>query len=243
MSTVGVVAGYALRVCFPAARRLGLVVPALGALLFGLLARALDDTPEEALAQVVGRGLFGVVLPIGCLVIGDAVLGAEVRSGTVHFTWLSPARFASIVAGRWAAGWVVAVLALAVPCGLAAVVAGVPDAAPALGFAAAAGAAAYVAVFVALGAMTRRAVVWSLAVVVLAERLLGEALSGIAQWCPGWLARGVYADLGPDAGRLLRNGVPEGADAVVRLAVITAAALLLAARRLARLRLAGPTDD
>lgn len=244
MSTViPVVTRYAVRVCFPRARRLGLLVPAIGAVLFGLLARALEDTPEEALAVVAGRGLFGVVLPIGCLIIGDAVLGSEIRSGTIHFTWLSPAGFRSIVVGRWLAGFVVSVVALAVPCGLAAVIAGVPDGALALGFAAAAGASAYIAIFVAIGAMSRRAVVWSLAVVILAERLLGEALSGIAQWCPGWVARGVYADLGPDAGRLFRSGVPDGGDAVMRLVVVTVVFLVLAGRRLAKLRLSGPTDD
>jgi ABC-2 type transport system permease protein len=243
VSQVAVIAGYAAKACFPRTRRLGLIVPAVGALLFGLLSRALEDSPEEALALIAGQGLFGVVLPIGCLIIGDAVLGSEIRSGTMHYTWLSPASFRSIVLGRWLVGTGVAVVALAVPCALAAVVAGVPDGAGALGFAAAMGASAYIAVFVLLGAMTRRAVVWSLALVVLLERLLGQALSGIAQWCPGWVARFVYGDLGPDADRLLRSGVPAGGEAVTRLVIITVVALWLAARRLAKLRLSGPTDD
>ena len=38
---------------------------------------------------------------------------------------------------------------------------------------------------------------WSLAVVFLVERLLGTALSGIAQLSPMWLGRAVYADFGP----------------------------------------------
>ena len=243
MSTIPVIAGYAAKVCFPKARRLGLIVPALGAVMFGLLSRALEDSPEEALALIVGQGLFGVVLPIGCLIIGDAVLGSEIRTGTMHFTWLSPAGFRSIVFGRWLTGTAVAIIALAIPCALAAVVAGVPDGAAPLGFAAAMGASAYIAVFILLGAMTRRAVVWSLAVVVLLERLLGQALSGIAQWCPGWVARFVYGDMGPDADRLLRDGVPAGGEAVTRLILITVVALFLASRRLAKLRLSGPTDD
>jgi hypothetical protein len=131
-----------------------------------------------------------------------------------------------------------------VPFAVAGLVAGVPDAAGPLAMAATAGSAAYVAVFVLLGAVARRAVVWSLAFVVLGERLLGTALSGLAQWCPGWEARAVYARLGPGAADLLhRSGMPEGSAAIVRLLVIAAGALVLAGLRLGRLRLAGPSGD
>ena len=153
---VAVCAGYAFRACFPTKRRIGLALPAAGAVLFALLARLIPDPAPLALAEVANGGLFGVVLPVGCLVIGDAVLGSEVRAGTLHFTWLSPASYTTIVAGRWLAGAAVAVAALAVPFGVAAVVAGVPEAIGPLALAAVAGAAAYVAVFVLLGALTRR---------------------------------------------------------------------------------------
>jgi ABC-2 type transport system permease protein len=241
---VGVIALYALKACFPTKRRIGLVLPAAGALLFAFLSQLLPDRAPVALAEVADGGLFGVVLPVGCLVIGDAVLGAEVRSGTLHFTWLSPAAFAAIVAGRWLAGLAVAAVALGVPFALAAVVAGVPSAIGPLALAAVAGSAAYVAVFVLLGALTRRAVVWSLGFVVLGERLLGTALSGLAQWCPGWEARAVYAKLGPSAADTLhRSGIPEGSAAVVRLLLIAAVALVAAALRLGHLRLSGPSGD
>jgi ABC-2 type transport system permease protein len=193
---------------------------------------------------VANGGLFGVVLPVGCLVIGDAVLGSEVRSGTLHFTWLSPASFASIVAGRWLAGLAVAGVGLVLPFGLAALVAGVPGAVVPLALSAAVGSAAYIAVFVMLGALTRRAVVWSLGFVVMIERLLGTALSGLAQWCPGWEARAVYAKFGPGAADTLhRSGVPEGSSAVTRLLIIAAVALIVAALRLGHLRLSGPSGD
>jgi ABC-2 type transport system permease protein len=241
---VVVIAGYALKACFPTKRRIGLVLPAAGALLFAALAHVILERAPVALAQVADGGLFGVVLPVGCLVIGDAVLGSEVRSGTLHFTWLSPASFAAIVAGRWLAGLAAALVALVIPFGVAAVVAGVPGAVGPLALAAAAGSAAYVAVFVLLGALTRRAVVWSLGFVLLGERLLGTALSGVAQWSPGWEARAVYARLGPSAADTLhRSGIPEGGSAVVRLLIIAAVALVLAALRLGHLRLSGPSGD
>ena len=241
---IGVVATYALKACFPTKRRIGLLLPAAGALLFAALSQIIPEEGPDALALVADGGLFGVVLPVGCLVIGDAVLGAEVRAGTLHFTWLSPVSFATIVVGRWLAGLIVAGAVLVVPFGLAGVVAGVPGAIGPLALAAGAGAAGYVAVFVLIGALTRRAVVWSLGFVILTERLLGTALSGIAQWCPGWEARAVYAKLGPSAAEHLhRSGIPEGGNAVVRLLIIAAVALAIAAFRLGRLRLSGPSGD
>ena len=230
---------YALRACLPSKRRLGLLLPALGALLFGLLANAVTaPTRLEAFGEVASAGLFGIVLPIGSLVIGDAVLGAEVRSGTFHFTWLSPVSRWRIVVGRWLAGTIVAGVALSVACALAAVVAGVADRAPAMAAATLAGTAAYIAVFVLVGAAARRAVVWSLAVVILGERLLGAALDGIAQLSPGWLARAAYGGL-TGSEQLHRTGVPYGWAAVWRLALVTVAALVIAAWRLKSLRQAG----
>lgn len=243
MTRVAVIAGYAVRACFPFKRRLGLLLPALGAVLFGLLSHAVNDPPAEAFAATAGRGLFGVIVPVGCLIVGDAILGSEVRSGTFHFTWLSPVPFGVIVLGRWLAGWAVAVVAVAVPCGLAAVVGGVPDAASAVFLGAAAASAAYVAVFALIGASAKRAVVWSLAVVVLFERLLGSALSGIAQWSPSWLGRATFAGLADDGGVLFREGLPEGGAAIGRLVAIAVAAMALSVWRLGRLSLAGPSGD
>ena len=242
-AAVAAVTRYALRACLPAKRRLGLLFPALGAVLFGLLAHAVDlPTQEEKFAAVASAGIFSIVLPIGCLVIGDAVLGGDVRNGTLHFTWLSPIPRWTIVVGRWLAGTLVAALVLGAASAVAAVVGGAPGEAPAMALAVAAGSAAYVAVFVALGAIARRAVVWSLAFVVLIERLLGAALDGIAQLSPGWLARSAYAGL-TEAPDLLRAGIPSGASAVTRLVVVTAIALAVAAWRLNEIRLAGGRSE
>ena len=234
---------YTLRACVPPRRRLLLAVPCVGALLFGLLARGIAaDTAAEGFADVAGVGLFGLVIPLGCLVIGDAVLGAELRAGTFHFTWLSPVPFPLIAVGRWLGGWIVALVSLVPAVVLAAVVAGAGDAAGAAAIAAAAGSAGYVALFVLIGSATRRAAVWSLVVVFLVERLLGTALSGIAQLSPMWLGRAVFAGLGPDTDDLLREGVPVGNGAIVRLVLLTIVLLAISASRLRRLKLAGSVD-
>lgn len=234
---------YTLRSCLPLKRWAAIVLPCAGAVLFGLLARAIDDTPGRAFANVAAEAVFGLMMPIAALIVGDSVLGAEVRSGTFHFTWLSPAPIIQIVAGRWLAGAVVIMFSIAPACGLSAVVAGVPENAWPAFLAAATGGIAYVALFIAIACVTRRTAVWSLAVVFLVERLLGTALTAIAQLSPTWQSRAVYTGLAEDVPqRLERAGIPSGSGAVVRLAIIAAVSLAVAHWRMSRMQLAGASD-
>jgi hypothetical protein len=119
------------------------------------------------------------------------------------------------------------------------VIAGVPEAVAPIALSTVSGIAAYLALFVFIGATFRRAAWWSLAVVLLGEWLLGGVLTGIAQLSPQWLATMVYAGLGPDAGGLERAGMPIGAAAVGRLAMLTVVFVLLAIRRIRRFTIAG----
>lgn len=230
---------YALRICVPPKRAVLLALPCAGALLFGLLARTVDDPTPAGRFNTISGALFGLILPFACLVVGDAVLGAEVRAGTFGLTWLSPVRFSTIVLARWSACWLVAAAALAPAMALSAAIAGVPDAVAPIALAAVAGSAAYLALFVLIGATFRRAAWWSLAIVLLGERLLSAVLTGIAQLSPQWLATMVYAGLGPDADELERAGMPTGGAAVGRLALLTVVFVLLAVRQIRRLRLTG----
>jgi ABC-type transport system involved in cytochrome c biogenesis permease component len=228
---------YALRICVPPKRAALLALPCAGALLFGLLAHAVDDPTPAGRFNTISGALFGLVLPLVCLVVGDAVLGAEVRNGTLGFTWLSPVPFSTIVVARWSAGWLVAAAALTPALALSAAIAGVPDAIGPLALASIAGTAAYIALFVFIGAAVRRAAWWSLGIVLLGERLLGAVLAGIAQLSPQWLATMVYAGLVQDPGSLEREGMPTGGAAVARLVVLTVVFVGLAVWRIRRLRL------
>ena len=175
---------------------MAILLPCAGALLFGLLAHAVDDShAERAFANVAAEGIFGLVMPIAALVIGDSVLGAEVRAGTFHFTWLSPTPTWQIVLGRWLGGSLVALVTIAPAAALAAFVAGAPRARGPAFVAAAVGSVAYVAMFIAIGCTHRRTAVWSLAFVFLVERLLGAALTGIAQLSPTWESRAIFVGL------------------------------------------------
>ncbi|HEX2382912.1 MAG TPA: ABC transporter permease subunit [Acidimicrobiales bacterium] len=239
----GAIVMYTLRSCIGPKRWLGCLLPCAGALLFGLLARTMVESPTESFARVAADGIFALVIPIAALVIGDAVLGAEVRAGTFQFTWLTPTPLSHIVLGRWLGGCIVTLVTIVPACALAAVIADDAASAGPVAIAAFGGAVAYIAVFVAIGCVTRRAAVWSLAFVFLFERLLGSALTGIAQWSPTWESRAVFVDFIEDAPKsLVREGIPVGTGAMVRLGVITLIGLGVARWRLAHMRMSGASD-
>lgn len=234
---------YTWQSCFPLKRWAAILMPCAGALLFGLLARAVDAGPDRAFANVAAEGIFGLVMPIAALVIGDSVLGAEIRAGSFYFTWLSPTPTWQIVLGRWVGGSTVALGTIAPSAALAAVIAGSPSSAGPAFVAAAVGSIAYVAVFIAIGCLTRRTAVWSLAFVFLVERLLGAALTGIAQLSPQWESRSIFVGLLDNPpNRLRRDGIPEGVDAIVRMLIVTVVLLVIANWRMRHLRLSGAAD-
>ena len=231
------VVGYTLRACLPVRRWFGVLLPCVGALLFGWLTRLDTGSDATAFADVAEGGLFRLILPLTCLIIGDAVLGADVRAGTFPLTWLSPVPFRVIVAGRWLGGWLVALVTLVPAMALSAVVAGVPDAAWPMAVAAATGASAYIALFLMIGVLVRRSALWSLAIVLLGEWLLGTSLTGIALLSPLWEAQQVFVGLWEEGGHLIeRSGMPSGWGAVVRLVVLTLIALAVATWRVAHMR-------
>lgn len=233
---------YVPRACLPRRRLAVLALPCATILASGLLARAIDDGAAEAFTDVAALGILGLAMPLGTLVVGDAVLGAEVRSGTLSFTWSTPVRFWELALARWVGGWLIALCTLVPSAALAAVLAGASSLIGAVVVATAAGAAAHIALFVLIGALTRRAAVWSLAIVFVIERLLGAVLSGIAQLSPTWQGQAAFTGLGDVPGAPSRNGVPEGWDAVVRLGLITIVCLALATVGLRRLQLTGARD-
>jgi len=233
---------YTLRIMLHGRRWIGLALPAVAAVLFGLLARALESTPDENFAQVASNALFGLVLPVACLVVGDSALGSEIRSGSFTFTWLSPVATWQIVLGRWLGGVMAGGGTLTVAFALSAVIAGDGSSAGDVALAGAVGSMAYIGVFLTIGCLVRRAAAWSLAFVFLVERLLGAALAGIAQVSPGWEAQAAFLGLTDGPSDLIREGIPQGGAALVRLLVITALALAVASWRLAHLRLSGSSD-
>lgn len=235
------IVAYTVRACVPTHGVL-LLLPLAGAVLFGLLSRMSDEATAIAFVRVGGAAMHTLVVPITCLVIGDALLGAEIRSGVFAFTWLSPVRYSTIVIGRWLGGCLIAAVILVPAAAAAAIAAGSPSSVGAAIVAAVGGSAAYLALFLAIGAGFKRPVVWSLVLVILVERLLGAALAGVAQLSPGWLAQSVLVGLTGPAGDLQREGVPSGWAAVGRLVLVAIIGLAIATRRLRSLRPASSAD-
>ena len=234
---------YVFRACIPRKRLAVLGLPVLVIVVTGVLSRTVSDVAAtESFARIADGMVFGLALPLGALVIGDAVLGAEVRSGTLAFSWLTPTRHWELAVARWFGGWVLALVTLVPATALSAAIAGVGDHAGPIALAAASGTAAHVALFVFIGCVARRAAIWSLAVVLLGERLLGAALTGIAQLSPTWEARAVYVGLADVPEDLVRDGIPGGGGAILRLAIITAVLVAGTTWGLRHLELTGSRD-
>lgn len=226
---------YTLTVTVTGGRRRLLGAMVVGAVALGLLGRLADD-PADGAAAVIGGGFLGLIVPLACLVVGDAALAAERRSGALAFTWLAPVPFRDIVVARWVGASILAAGSMAGAAALAAATAGAGDHAGVAALSVAVASMTYVAVFILIGATTRRAALWSLGWVFIVDQMLGAVLSGVAQLSPSWLGRQVYVDLAHLPADDIYDALPLGWGAVVQLAVLAAVALALARWRLAHLR-------
>ncbi|MGC4867642.1 ABC transporter permease subunit [Micromonospora sp. DT53] len=160
-------------------RRFLLLLP-LPLVLLGLavLCRSLGVDPGQWGPPVlVGLGL-AVVLPVVALIIGTGVLGAEIDDGTVVHILTKPLPRWQIVLPKLAVATGVTAVTAAVPLYVAGVLADSVRLGLALAVAAALGALAYSALFLALSLVTRRPVLLGLVYVLIWEGLLGNFVSG-----------------------------------------------------------------
>ncbi|SIN19791.1 ABC transporter permease [Micromonospora cremea] len=160
-------------------RRFLLLLP-LPLVLLGLavLCRSLGVDPGEWGPPVlVGLGL-AVVLPVVSLIIGTGVLGAEIDDGTVVHILTKPLPRWQIVLPKLAVAAGVTAATVALPLYVAGVLADSVRLGLALAAAAALGALAYSALFLALSLVTRRPVLLGLVYVLIWEGLLGNFVSG-----------------------------------------------------------------
>jgi ABC-2 type transport system permease protein len=185
---------------------------------------------------VIGLG-FTLALPIVALLAASAVLGPEIDDGSIVYLLAKPVSRHAVALSKYAAAWVATMSLGAVPllvCGLV-LDAGDPRRALAWTVGAAVAGTAYTALFLALAALTRHAVVIGLVFALLWEGLLGQVLSGVK-----WVAIGPW-------GEAVAAGVSDRVDgsgigvgyALVAAAVVTAATLWFAGDRLRSFTLRG----
>ncbi|HWP63430.1 MAG TPA: ABC transporter permease subunit [Candidatus Binatia bacterium] len=209
----------------------------------------LAGSPGEAEATIVNLSTFlvvAVVLPIVALVFGTAVIGSAIEDRTIVYLLATPVE-------RWrlaVLGVVVAVgltVGFVVAGGLAAVVLlgvdrGLLWPIPVLGGGWLLGALCYGSLFVALGTLTSRALVIGLLYVSLWEGSLSSLFPGAGVVSVRRYIEAVTGGLG-DLVAVPASTLPRGElaplDGALLAVVVTLVALVVAARRVERLELAG----
>lgn len=143
---------------------------------------AADADPAWTLVEAMGHPL---VLPLVALLATSSVLGPEVDDGSIVYLLAKPVNRHVVAISKWAVAWAATMLAGAGGVLAAGLVAGGGEQAAAWLVAAMVAGTSYSALFLALSAFTRHAVVFGLLVVLIWESLLGGLLSGVAWLSPG----------------------------------------------------------
>jgi ABC-2 type transport system permease protein len=214
-----------------------LVVPAL-LLMISAIARGSGADKHDLAVSILGTLSLGTLVPILGLVVGTGVIATEIDDGSIVYLLAKPLPRWKIITTKLAVAIVTTWLFAAVPTLLAGlIIYGTKDnLAVAFTLGTLVAGAAYSAVFLLLGVVTRHAVIAGLAYALVWESLVGNFVDGartlsIQQWGLS-VAKAIAAD-----GALT---APVGLGvAVPLLIVITVAATAFASVRLAGLTLAG----
>jgi ABC-2 type transport system permease protein len=218
-------------------RRRGLVLALIPAVVVALaiVVRALTESGTGY--EIVNAVGFTLALPLVALLAASAVLGPEVDDGSIVYLIAKPVPRRVVALSKYAVAWLATMALGAIPLFLAGLIlqADAPSKALAWAVGGAVAGTTYAALFLALAALTRHAVVAGLLFVRLWEGLLGGLLSGIK-----WLAIGAW-------GREIASAVSSAVDdpgtgltyAVLASLVVTAFSLWFAGDRLRSFTLRG----
>ncbi len=200
--------------------------------------QSVAELVEDGAAYADGFGLI-IMVPIVSLVFASAALGEAHEDGTLVYLWLRPMDRSPIVAGAAVAAATAALPLAVIPTALggwlaADRVAGSGDLILGSLVAAVLGTAAYSALFVLLGLLVRKPILWGIGYVLLWEGLAAgldfTARLSLHGYTRSLLTRIADVDLGFKANMTI--------TAIVVLAVVTLAGLALAAVRLNRMDVA-----
>jgi len=232
------IASVTLRATMGRRRALLFALPALILIVVTLLIKLSHPGDPTWPSQVLGVFGFSVVLPLTALIIGTSVLGAEVDDGSIVQLLATPVPRSVVIGSKYAVASVLTMIFVAVPELLAALIAtgGVTKLAIGLFVGALAGSVMYNAVFVMLSVVTTRAIAFGLLYVLIWESLLGNLVSGAKLLSVGHYSLGIANAIAHDSN--LNAGLSAG-TAIGMGAVVTIAALVVAARGLASFSLKG----
>ena len=218
-------------------RRRGLVLALIPAalLVLALLVRALTDA-DLGVEATVGLGL-SLALPLVALLASTAVLGPEVDDGSIVYLLCKPVSRHVIARSKFAAAWLATMALGALPVGVVAFVVDPSESrrAVAYGVGAAVAGTVYAALFIALAALTRHAVVIGLLFTLLWEGLLGSVFAGVRWLSVAAWGREVAGGLSP----LVEEVGIGTAYAVIAATVVTAASVWFTGDRLRSFTLRG----
>ncbi len=190
-----------------------------------------DDAASWSMISLLG---YPLVLPLVAILGASSVLGPEVDDGSIVYLLSKPVNRHAVAISKWVVAWAATLLAGSLSILVAGLVAGGGD--EALGWWAASLVAgtAYSALFLALSAFTRHAVVAGLLFVLIWEGLLGGLLSGVA-----WLSIGQW---GIRIGHEVSSALPAPANlpwAILASLVVTVGGVWFAGDRLRSFALTG----
>ncbi|MFJ1706723.1 ABC transporter permease [Kitasatospora sp. NPDC088346] len=165
-----------------------LVVPAV-LLVISLFARGADQDKHDLAVSILGQLSLGTLVPILGLVIGTGVIATEIDDGSIVYLLSKPIPRWQIITTKLAVAIATTWAFAAVPTLLAGLIIYGNQEGMAVGYAvgALASGAAYSALFLLLGVVTRHAVVAGLAYALVWESLVGTYVEGartlsVQQW-------------------------------------------------------------
>jgi ABC-2 type transport system permease protein len=232
------IASVTLRATMGRKRALLFALPALILVVVTLLIKLAHPSDPSWPSQILGVFGFAVVLPLTALIIGTSVLGAEVDDGSIVQLLATPVPRSVVIASKYAVAAVLTMVFVAVPELLAGLIAtgGATKLAMGLFVGALAGSVMYNAVFVMLSVLTTRAIAFGLLYVLIWESLLTNFVSGAKLLSIGHYSLGIANAIAHDSN--LNAGLSAG-TAIPMGAIVTAIALVIAARGLASFSLKG----
>jgi ABC-2 type transport system permease protein len=232
------IASVTLRATMGRKRAFLFAIPPLILIVVTLLMKLAHPSDPSWPSKILGIFGFSVVLPLTALIIGTSVLGAEVDDGSIVQLLATPVPRSVVIASKYVVATVLTAAFVAVPVLVAGLIAtgGATKLAIGLFIGALAGSAIYNAVFVMLSVLTTRAVAFGLLYVLIWESLLTNFVSGAKLLSIGHYSLGIANAIAHDPN--LNAGISAG-TAIPMGVIVTAIALVIAARSLASFSLKG----